>query len=62
MAVGFSETEPPASEESIGRLEQCIGQPLPPAYREFLCQYDGGLVELNNRAVDVIFGLGEVAD
>jgi len=59
MAVGFSETEPPASEASIRRLEQRIGQPLPPAYREFLRQRDGGPVEPNNRAVDEIFGLGD---
>jgi cell wall assembly regulator SMI1 len=59
MAVGFSETQAPASEESIQRLEQRIGQPLPPAYREFLRQHDGGPLELNNRAVNEIFGLGD---
>jgi hypothetical protein len=59
MAVRFSETEPPASEASIRRLEQRIGQPLPPAYREFLRQHDGGLLELNNRAVNEIFGVSD---
>jgi tetratricopeptide (TPR) repeat protein len=56
-AVGFSQSAPPASEASIRRLEQRIGQPLPAAYHEFLRQRDGGPLERNDRAVDEIYGL-----
>jgi cell wall assembly regulator SMI1 len=59
MAVGFSETQSPASEESIQRLERQIGRPLPPGYREFLRQHDGGPLDLNDKAVNEIFGLGD---
>src|SRR5262249_38883564 len=59
MAVAFSETGPPATEESIARLEQRIGHPLPPHYRDFLGQHDGGPLDLNNRSVNEVFGLGD---
>lgn len=59
MAVAFSETQAPASEELIQRLERQAGQPLPPGYREFLRQHDGGPLDVNDKAVDEIFGLGD---
>jgi cell wall assembly regulator SMI1 len=59
MAVAFSETQAPASEESIQRLERHTGRPLPPGYREFLRQHDGGPLDLNDKAVNEIFGLGD---
>ncbi len=59
MAVGFSESEPPASEESIQRLERRIGDPLPAEYRDFLGQHDGGPLDLNDRSVNEVFGLGD---
>ena len=56
--MAFSETQAPASEESIQRLERHIGRPLPSGYREFLRRHDGGPLDLNDQAVNEIFGLG----
>jgi cell wall assembly regulator SMI1 len=59
MAVAFSEPQAPASEESIQRLERQIGRPLPSGYRDFLRQHDGGPLDLNDKAVNEVFGLGD---
>ena len=59
MAVGFSQVAQPATEESIRHLELQIGQSLPPAYAAFLRQHDGGPLDLNSKAVDEVFALGE---
>src|SRR5262245_58742105 len=59
MAVAFSESQLPASGESIQRLERHIGRPLPSGYRDFLRQHDGGPLDLNDKAVNEVFGLGD---
>ncbi len=59
MAVAFSEPQAPASEESIQRLERQIGRPLPSGYRDFLRQHDGGPLDLNDKAANEVFGLGD---
>jgi cell wall assembly regulator SMI1 len=61
VAVGYLRLSGPASGELIRRLEQRTGLPLPAAYRDFLRQHDGGRLESNRDAADVIFSLGPVA-
>ncbi len=60
MAVSYRLQFPPASLDSIAQLEQRIGQPLPPAYRDYLLRQDGGWLASNDEALKVIFGLGDV--
>lgn len=43
MATGLdSVPNPPADPETISQLEQKLGQPLPPSYKEVLRELDGG--------------------
>jgi cell wall assembly regulator SMI1 len=62
MAVGYQRQEPPASPELVARLEERIGQALPPEYRNYLLAQDGGRLDNNNLSVNTIFGLGDVPD
>jgi cell wall assembly regulator SMI1 len=62
MAVEYVRREPPASAELVDRLEQRVGRPLPPEYRDYLRQQDGGRLDNNSRALNTIFGVGEVPE
>lgn len=62
MAVEYNEANPPASPEAISRLEQRAGQPLPEAYKAHLRQQDGGQLRTNSRAVNIVFGVGDVPE
>jgi len=62
MAVAYRHREPPASPEQIVRLEERLGRALPADYRDYLLAQDGGRLASNDRAVDTIFGLGDVPD
>src|SRR5687767_6495775 len=62
MAVEYVRREPPASAELINRLEQRVGRPLPPEYRDYLREQDGGRLDNNSRAINTIFGIGEVPE
>ena len=62
MAVAYRHREPPASPEQIARLEERLGRALPADYRDYLLAQDGGRLASNDRAVDTIFGLGDVPD
>jgi cell wall assembly regulator SMI1 len=62
MAVEYVRREPPAPAEAIGRLEQRVGRPLPPEYRYYLRQQDGGRLDNNSRAINTVFGVGEVPE
>ena len=58
MAVGYRRQAGPAPAEAIERLERHAGQPLPPDYRAYLSQHDGGRLEDNNEALNEVFGVG----
>jgi cell wall assembly regulator SMI1 len=62
MAVEYVRREPPASAEQVNRLEQRVGRPLPPEYRDYLRQQDGGRLDNNNRAINTVFGVGDVPE
>jgi cell wall assembly regulator SMI1 len=62
MAVEYVRREPPASAELINRLEQRVGRPLPPEYRDYLREQDGGRLDNNSRAINTIFGIGDVPE
>jgi hypothetical protein len=60
VAVGYLRISGPTPPELIQRLEQRAGRSLPPAYRDFLAKHDGGRLDSNADAADVIFSLGPV--
>jgi cell wall assembly regulator SMI1 len=62
MAVAYRSRESPASLELIHRLEQRIGASLPPSYRDYLTEQDGGRLADNSEAAKTVFGLGDVPD
>jgi hypothetical protein len=60
VAVGYLRLSGPTPPELIQQLERRIGRSLPTAYREFLLKHDGGRLDSNGDAADVIFSLGPV--
>jgi cell wall assembly regulator SMI1 len=62
MAVSYYRRQQPAAPEQIEWLQQRIGGSLPPSYRTYLAEQDGGRLENNNEAVNTIFGLGDLPE
>jgi SMI1 / KNR4 family (SUKH-1) len=58
MTVGYRLQPPPAPPQAIDRLERQVGS-LPAEYREFLARQDGGWVLDNDKALKIIYGVGE---
>jgi tetratricopeptide (TPR) repeat protein len=54
-AEGVHRLEPPATAAAIDEAERSLGRPLPPAYRDFLLQWNGGELFHDDY---VLFGAG----
>ena len=61
-AVTYRDRRPPASTHLVARLERHVGRALPPAYRNYLLEQDGGRLVDNSEAVTQIFGLGDLPE
>jgi hypothetical protein len=58
MTVGYRIRCGPVPETAVEELERRLGRVLPPAYRAYLRQQNGGWLEDNNEAVKIVFGVG----
>jgi cell wall assembly regulator SMI1 len=61
-AVTYRDRRPPASTHLVARLEQHVRRALPPAYRDYLTEQDGGRLSDNSEALNQILGLGDLPE
>ena len=61
-AVTYRDRRPPASTHFVARLERHVRRALPPAYRDYLLEQDGGRLCDNSEAIKQILGLGDLPE
>ena len=60
--VTYRDRRPPASTHLVARLERHVRRALPPAYRDYLLEQDGGRLCDNSEAIKQILGLGDLPE
>ena len=61
-ALTYRDRRPPASTDLVARLEEHVRRALPPPYRDYLLEQDGGRVFDNSEALQQILGLGDLPE
>ena len=61
-ALTYRNRRPPASTDLVARLEEHVRRALPPPYRDYLLEQDGGRLFDNSEAIQQILGLGDLPE